>query len=104
MRNRKIMSTLDYVKKYELSANDKFNHATFANDLRKDFNKLLTNDIRKNGRITEARFNGAVMSIKDKLNAINNKVNGKIETDKFFNFFFATVIGPKKDSFFKPFK
>lgn len=102
MRNNQVMTTGDYVKKHKLNVSDNFNHATFVNDLKKDFNKLLTSDIKKNGRITEPRFAGTVKSIKDKFDSINNKTKGNI-SDKLFGYFYASVIIPKKDSFFKPF-
>lgn len=96
----KIMTTKDYVEKYKLSVDDKFNHASFVSDLKKDFNKLLTCDIRKNGKITEPRFNNNVRFIRMKFDAINNKTSGSI-SNKLFNFFYADVVVKKKNSFFK---
>ena len=97
---KKIMTTSDYVQKYSLSSNDKFNHASFVNDLKKDFNKLLTSDIRKNGKITEHRFNNNIRFIRMKFNAINNKTTGVIP-ESLFGYFFAEVVIKKKNSFFK---
>jgi len=100
MRNIKPMSTRDYVKKHNLTESDKFNHAIFVKDLKKDFNKLITNNIRRKGIISETDFNTDVKSIKDKFDAINNKTNGII-SNKLFDYFFATVVIPKRNSFFK---
>jgi hypothetical protein len=99
MRKVKIMSTKDYVNKHKLNQSDKFNHRDFVKDLKKDFNKLITADIRRNGRITEKRFNNNVHFIRKKFDSINNKTVGNI-SDKLFNYFYANVIVNKKNSFF----
>jgi hypothetical protein len=101
MRNTdKLMTTADYVKKYKLNVDDKFNHAAFVSDMKRNFNKLITADIRKNGAITEKRFNNNVRCMRKSFDAINNKTVGNL-SPKLFNFFYANVVVTKKNSFFK---
>lgn len=82
------MKTQDYVKKYQLNIDDKFNHSEFVSDLANDFVVLLgLNKAEDNIK----GFENALRAIRMKFDAINNKTVGQL-TDKLWNFFFATVV------------
>lgn len=87
------MKTKEYVKKYRLNENDKFNHEDFVSDLTEDFLVLLeVNKANNNIR----GFNNAVNAIRMKFDAVNNKTVGCIP-DKLWNYFFATVVAKLRE-------
>lgn len=96
---KKIKSTASYVKKHNLSKNDKFNHRIMASDLKKDFNTLIFNDIKTHGKINIPRFEEVVKNITSKFNSINNKTNG-ILPSSFWKFFCKSIIEDKRSLFF----
>lgn len=93
------MKTKEYVEKYKLNLDDKFNHSEFISDLTIDFVSLL-----EVGKATEnvKGFNNAVSAIKMKFDAINNKTVGQIP-EKLWNYFYATVVVKMKAELFPEF-
>lgn len=82
------MKTQDYVKKFKLNINDKFNHTEFVADLANDFVALLElNKAQDNIK----GFNNALNALRMKWDAINNKTVGNLP-EKLWNYFFATVV------------
>lgn len=90
------MKTKEYVLKYELNKNDKFDHTEFASDLSIDFMTLL--EVGKGNERLKG-FENAVNAIRMKFDAINNKTVGIIP-EKLWNYFFATVIAPLREELF----
>lgn len=82
------MTTKEYIKKYSLDVNDKFNHTEFVQDLSSDFIALLEMN-KANDNIKG--FDNALRCIRMKFDAINNKTVGNI-SDKLWNYFYATVV------------
>lgn len=70
------MKTQDYVKKFKLNINDKFNHTEFVADLANDFVALLElNKAQDNIK----GFNNALNALRMKWDAINNKTVGNLQ-------------------------
>ena len=87
------MTTKEYVKKYELDKNDKFNHTYFVQDLASDLIALLElNKAQDNIK----GFDNAVRCIKMKWDAINNKTVGQLP-EKLWKFFWATIVVKLKE-------
>lgn len=94
------MKTKEYVEKYKLNLNDKFNHSAFTADLTIDFISLLE---LGNAKENVKGFNNAVNAIKSKWDAINNKTVGQLP-GKLWNYFYATVICKMRDEMFPEIK
>jgi len=90
------MKTKDYIKKYELNINDKFDHSEFVSDLTFDFITLL--EVGKS-RENIKGYDNSVRAIRMKWDAINNKTVGQL-SDKLWNYFYATVIIKMKEQLF----
>jgi len=90
------MKTKEYVKKYELNINSKFDHSEFISDLTFDFITLL-----EVGKAKEniKGYENSVRAIRMKWDAINNKTVGQLP-DKLWNYFYATVIIKMKEQLF----
>jgi len=90
------MKTKEYVNKYKLNKDDKFDHSEFVSDLTIDFMTLL-----EVGKASESikGFENSVRAIRMKFNAINNKTVGCIP-EKLWRYFFATVIAKMREGFF----
>jgi hypothetical protein len=90
------MKTKEYIKKYELNKNDKFNHKEFISDLTFDFITLL-----EVGKAKEniKGFENAVRAIRMKWDSINNKTIGQLP-EKLWKYFFATVIAKMREQLF----
>jgi hypothetical protein len=87
------MTTKEYIKKYELDKNDKFNHTEFVEDLTSDLIALLElNKAQDNIK----GFGNAVKCIKMKWDAINNKTVGQLP-EKLWKFYWATVVVKLKE-------
>jgi hypothetical protein len=82
------MTTKEYIKKYELNVNNKFNHNEFVDDMKSELIILLELN-KANDNIKG--FDNAVRCIKMKWDAVANKTLG-IFPEKLWNFFFATVV------------
>lgn len=87
------MTTKEYVKKYELNINDKFNHSEFVSDLTSDFIVLLELN-KANDNIKG--FDNALRALRMKFDAINNKTVGCIP-EKLWGYFYATVVVKMRD-------
>jgi hypothetical protein len=90
------MKTKEYVLKYKLNIDSKFNHNEFISDLTTDFKTLL-----ETGKGFEKikGFDNAVNAIRMKFTAINNKTIGCIP-EKLWNYFYASVIIALKKQLF----
>lgn len=89
------MKTKDYILKYKLNLNDKFNHNEFIQDLTKDFLVIL--ELNKSKDNIKG-FKQSVNVIRLKWDSINNKTVGCLP-DKLWNYFYATVIVKLKEEF-----
>ena len=90
------MKTIEYVRKYNLSQSNKFDHSEFVSDLTIDFLTLLevgnaTNNLKG--------FNNAANAIRMKFDAINNKTVGCIP-ETLWNYFYATVVAQFREKLF----
>lgn len=90
------MKTKDYVKKYKLDQNDKFNHAEFTVNLTTDFMTLLEVGKAQNNI---KGFDNAVRAIRMKFDAINNKTVGNIP-EALWKYFYATVVVKLREELF----
>ena len=90
------MKTKEYVKKYELNINSKFDHTEFISDLTFDFITLL--EVGKSKENIKG-FDNTVRAIRMKWDAINNKTIGQLP-DKLWSYFWATVIVKMKEQLF----
>jgi hypothetical protein len=90
------MKTKDYVKKYKLDINEKFDHEEFIKDLTADFISLI--DINK-GKEQKKYFENSINDIRKKWSSINNKTSGQLP-EKLWNYFYATVIVKLRDEYF----
>lgn len=93
------MKTKEYVTKYELDKDDKFNHQEFTADLTNEFLSLLEVGKNKEGEINIKGFENAVNCIRMKWNAINNKTVGQLP-EKLWNYFYATVVAKMREEMF----
>ena len=100
------MTTKDYVAKYNF-ANGGINSFTadkkkqFLVDLENDFDLLIT----KNGGDTNlSKFKQSVDQIKQKFDAISNKIiNGKLN-HSFWRYFYASVVVDRRKVYFPEFQ
>ena len=90
------MKTKEYIEKYKLNVNDKFNHNDFVEDLTYEFISLL--EVGKAAENIKG-FENATRAIRMKWDAINNKTVGQLP-EKLWNFFWATVIVKTKEKLF----
>lgn len=82
------MTTKEYVLKYTLNVNDRFDRQLFVEDLASDLIALLeTNKAKDNIK----GFDNAVRCVRMKFDAINNKTVGEIQ-ESVWKFFWATVV------------
>jgi len=93
------MKTKEYVNKYRLNENDKFNHSDFVYDLTHDFVTLLETTRDSERKINSKGFWNTVRAIRMKWDAINNKTLGQL-SDKLWNYFYATVVCKMKVKLF----
>lgn len=93
------MKTKEYVEKYELNLNDKFDHDLFIADLTNEFFSLLEVGKNKDGNINIKGYENAVGCIRRKWDAINNKTLGQIP-EKLWNYFYATVVAKMREEMF----
>lgn len=91
-----IMKPIHYVKKYELSKDDKFNHKEFVSDLTIDFLSLL--EVGK-ARENIKGYENAVNAIRMKWDGIDKKTRGQLP-EKLWGYFYATVIAKMREQLF----
>ena len=90
------MKTKQYIDKYELHKTSKFNHDAFISDLGVEFDSLL---LSTNGYNTMSSFTNGIRCIKQKFNAINNKIPNGIPSHIWYVFSRRYII-PKRDKHF----
>ncbi len=93
------MKTKEYVTKYELDKDDRFNHSEFTADLTNEFLSLLEVGKNKEGEINIKGFENAVNCIRMKWSAINNKTVGQLP-EKLWSYFYATVVVKMREEMF----
>lgn len=90
------MKTKEYIKKYDLDKNDKFNHTDFINDLFTDFLTLLETS---KGRDNIKGFENAINAIRMKWDVINNKTVGSL-SEGLWKYFYASKICQLREKLF----
>lgn len=93
------MKTKEYVEKYELNKNDRFDHKEFTADLINEFFSLLEIGKNKDGEINIKGYENAVKCIRMKWDAINNKTVGQLP-EKLWKYFYATTIAKMREEMF----
>lgn len=93
------MKTKEYVEKYELNKDDRFDHKEFTADLINEFFSLLEIGKNKDGEINIKGYENAVNCIRMKWNAINNKTLGQLP-EKLWKYFYATTVAKMRDEMF----
>jgi hypothetical protein len=94
------MKTKEYIKKYNLDIQSKFNHNDFINDLTVDFISQLEFHTSTFQGLTLVKYQILVKQIREKWNNISLKSKEALP-DKLWNYFYATVIAKVKEEYFK---
>lgn len=88
------MKPTEYIEKYNLDKSSRFSHSDFIADLTSDFIALL--EINKADNNLKG-FDNALRCVKMKFDAIKAKT-GTALNEKLWNFFFATVVAPMRET------
>jgi curved DNA-binding protein CbpA len=93
------MKPNEYIKKYNLKIKDtNFNHNEFIADLAIDFNAMI--EYHRNANWNYPKFQLCVKDIRQKFVSISSKTAHKNINDKMWGYFYATIVGPAKESMF----
>jgi len=94
------MTTREYVKKYNLSATNKFDHTEFVEDLLMDFMTLLEVGKSPTKGLNVKGFENTVNALRQKWNGIHNKtVDGGLP-EKLWGYLYAAKIAKMRDELF----
>lgn len=93
------MKTKEYIKKYELSVSDSFDHNMFIGDLAIDFIALVEFSRAKASEFTTRNFETCVEQIRDKFDSVNNKTVGFIPEYVWDKFYKSVVTEARKELF-----
>lgn len=89
------MNVSEYVKEFNLKGNNKFDREKFVISMRDDFSKMLE------GQMNPVIFENKVSDLRKKWDNIFNKSTLNSEqVEKFWKFFFATIIIPRRNLIF----
>lgn len=93
------MKSKDYISKFKLDEDGKFNHSEFVEDLKVDFLALVKTHKLPNVDFTRSSFNVAVKDIRAKFDSIANNAYERPDDvwGKLWNYFFAVVVCPTRD-------
>ena len=95
------MNPKQYIKKYNLSEGDKFDHSEFISDFTIDILSLIEWNKAKSGW-EYSHFQMCVKQIRQKWDSINNKTLGELP-EKLWGYFYATVIVSLRNEMFPEF-
>lgn len=92
------MKPKEYVNKYDLGTNDKFNYNEFMSDFNLDFLTLIET-ARKQSNWIYSTYKRLIDDMRKKFNAIDNKTNGKLP-EWLWKKFYATTVQEQKELYF----
>jgi len=95
------MKPKEYVRKYKLNQNSKFNHNAFVADFTVDFMSLIEFH-QSSGDWNYTKFQNCVNDIRRKWDGVSNKVAGGLP-EKLWNYFYASVVVKVRDEYFGDF-
>lgn len=91
------MKPNEYIKKYDLCNNKRFNYEDFVIDLAADLN-AITEYYRSNW--SRAKFDNCVSDLRNKFNSIANKSGNNRVNEFLWAYLYGIVIGPAKSAMF----
>lgn len=93
------MKSKQYISKFKLDEDTKFDHSVFIEDLKTDFLAIVETRKNSGAEMNHPSFAVAIKDIRAKFNSIVSSSFERPEElwTKLWNYFFATVVCPTRD-------